>query len=446
MNVEKLNLWEIKSYSGVRGIYGSQITPELIYRIANVYASTINAKKIIIGRDTRPSGIPLKYVAIAGLTSTGCNVIDVDVAPTPAILYHVRKFELNGGIIVSASHNPPEYNAIKIADENGILIFDEKLDEIIRKVELGNMVLSSKPGSVEARDIIEGYIRRVLEIIDLKGKVRKDLKILVDPGGGAGSFTTPRMLSNIGCRVISVNTIPGKFSRQIEPTEEALKKTSEIVKTVGVDVGFAHDCDADRLVCIDENGKIISEDYSMAIAMKYILKQKNINRIVVNIASSKVIQDIAEEYGVKIYWAKVGEANMVKTMIETNSDMGIEGSSGGLILKEHHLTRDGAIAALAIIGEISETGKSLSKIVDELPKYYMIKKNIPKGNIRIEDKIDVLKDIGELNLIDGIKISLENEWILIRPSKTEPKIRIIAEAKSMNRALELIEKIIRKIS
>lgn len=444
--MDKISLWSIKSYSGVRGVYGDQITPEVIYKIVNVYASIRNPKKIIIGRDTRPSGIPLKYAAISGLTAAGCGVIDVDVAPTPAILYFTKKFRLDGGIVISASHNPPEYNAIKMADENGILIWDHELDEIIRRVELGKVNISSKPGNVESREINNEYIERIMEIIDLKGKIKRELKVLVDPGGGAGSLTTPKLLSKIGCKVISINSIPGKFNRQIEPTEEALNETSKIVRSVNADVGFAHDCDADRLVCIDEKGKVIGEDYSMAIALRFLLKNKGIRKMVVNVASSKVLQDVAEEYGVEIYWSKVGEANMIKMMIETNSDLGIEGSSGGLILKEHHLTRDGAIAALSIIGEISETGKSISQIMEELPKYHMIKRNIPRNQINIEDKIELLKELGEVDTMDGVKISSEDWWTLIRPSKTEPKIRIIVEAKKEEKAFELMEKIIHKIS
>lgn len=444
--MKRVNLWEIKSYSGVRGIYGVQVTPEVIYRIVNAYVSIKNPEKVIIGRDTRPSGIPLKYAAISSLTTAGCKVIDVDVSPTPAILYFTKELKQNGGIVISASHNPPEYNAIKIADKNGILIWDEELDEIIRKAEKGEINISKTPGTVEFREINNEYIDRIIKVIDVKGKVKEGLKVLIDPGGGAGSLTTPKMLSRIGCRVISINSIPGKFNRPIEPTEEALNETSKIVRLVNADVGFAHDCDADRLVCIDEKGKVIGEDYSMAIALRFILKNKKISKVVINIASSKVIQDIAEEYGAKIYWSKVGEANMIKKIIETDSDIGIEGSSGGLILKEYHLTRDGAIAALSIIGEISETGKTLSQIIEELPRYYMKKKNIPKDGINIEDKIESLNELGEINTMDGVKISSEDYWALIRPSKTEPKIRIIVEAKTEEKAIELMEKIIHKIS
>ncbi|MEM3615666.1 MAG: phosphoglucosamine mutase [Candidatus Methanomethylicia archaeon] len=436
------DLWKIKSYSGVRGIYGKQITPEIIYRIANAYAHVLNVKKVVVGRDTRPSGIPIKYAAISGLTSIGCKVTDVDISPTPAILYSIKRFNFDGGIVISASHNPPEYNAIKIAKKGGILISDEELDDILKKTS--EEVILNKPGSVRFRDINENYITTLMEV--MKVECKKGLRVVVDPGGGAGSFTTPKLLSKIGCRVISINTIPGKFNRPIEPTEESLKELSSIVKSVNADMGLAHDCDADRLVCVDEEGRILGEDYSMAIALRNILKHTRIKSIVVNLASSKIFQDIANEFGVKIHWAKVGEINIINKMMEEDSELGVEGSSGGLIFREFHMTRDGAIAALAIIREIIETGKKLSEIVDELPKYHMIKTNIPTNKIRLEDKIDELSSMGEINLMDGIKVSSEDWWILIRRSKTEPKIRIIVESKSSGKAKEIMEKVIHKLS
>jgi len=444
--VKNIDFWKIKSYSGVRGVYGSELTPEATYYLANAYASIMETDNVIIGRDTRPSGIPLKHATISGLTTAGCKVIDVDIAPTPAILYFTKRLKMDGGIIISASHNPPEYNAMKMSDGNGLLIWDDKLDEIIKRAEGGELKISNNPGTIECRDINDGYIEAVMKVMDVEDVKNSNLKVVVDPGGGAGSLTTPKMLSKLGCKVISINAIPGKFSRPIEPTEEALKETSKIVKSIGADIGLAHDCDADRLVCIDDTGKVVGEDYSMAIALRHIIKRKKVNRVVINVASSKVLQDIAEEYGVKVYWSKVGEANMIKTMMETNSEIGVEGSSGGLILKEFHMARDGAIATLAIIREVMESGKKVSEIISEMPRYYMIKTNIQKNNINLEDKIDKLKVLGDLNLIDGVKISSENWWALIRPSRTEPKIRIIVEAREREQALETIKRVLEIIS
>jgi len=444
--VRKSDFWKIKSYSGVRGIYGSELTPETTYYLANAYASIMKTDEVIVGRDTRPSGTPLKHSTISGLTLAGCKVIDVDIAPTPAILYFTKKLKMNGGIIISASHNPPEYNAMKMSDEKGLLIWDDKLDEIIGRAEKGELKISKNPGTIEYRNINDGYIEAVMKFMGMEKIENNNLKVVVDPGGGAGSLTTPKMLSKLGCKVISINAIPGKFNRPIEPTEEALKETSKIVKSINADLGLAHDCDADRLVCIDDTGRVIGEDYSMAIALKHILKKRKVNGIVINVASSKVLQDIAEEYGVKVYWSKVGEANMIKTMMETNSEIGVEGSSGGLIMKEFHMARDGAIAALAIIGEIMESRRKMSEIVSEMPEYHMIKTSIQKGNVNLEDKIDKLKTLGEINLMDGVKISSEDWWALIRPSRTEPKIRIIVEAKDKGKALETVKKVIDIIS
>lgn len=434
-------LENLKSHSGLRGIYGEQITPQLAYLLTQAYISTFNVKEIIIGRDTRPSGLPLKYAAISAATAGGVNVTDVDIAPTPAILYSIKKLQMDGGLIISASHNPPEYNAIKIAGKGGLLIERKTLNEVLKK--FGEERITNRVGRIGHRDIVEMYFYGLIENVDFEMLSKSNFKVVVDPGGGAGSITTPKLLTKMNCKVISINAIPGIYTRRIEPTVESLKQLSETVKAVGADIGFAHDCDADRLVCVDDKGRILGYNYSMALAVWHILSRRKVRSMVINAASSRIFEYLAEKFHTKIYVSKIGEANVVRKMIETDSPLGVEGSSGGLIWKDFHLARDGALAALMILEGLAVSGRKPSEILDEMPKYHMEKVNIEcsrnEAEKLIKEKLKYLAGLGELDFTDGIKISADNWWIMIRPSKTEPKIRIIVEAVKKEKAKKLMK-------
>ncbi len=437
---QQMNL--IKSHSGVRGIYGEQLKPGIAYKIANKFAEQFKLEKVVIGRDTRSSGEPIKHAVISGLIAAGTNVIDVNIAPTPAILYAIKKFRANGGIIISASHNPPEWNAIKIAGRNGTLLTSNEVDRILTRINEEEYI-SSKPGRIIRANIISEYLEKLMNCIDIDLIREGKFKVVIDAGGGAGSLSTPKLLSKLGCKVISINSTPGIFTRKIEPTGEALEELKLMVKSTRADVGFAHDCDADRLACVDDKGRAMSEDYGIAVAVNHELSKTRNKKLVVNISSSNIFREIAEKQGAKLYWSPVGEANVVSLMMKVDSDIGAEGSSGGFILRKFHLARDGALAAAKILEAMAETGKSLSQIIDEMPKYYTIKRTIeakPKlyGKIR-EALIKKWSREAEVILIDGVKIATNEWWILVRPSKTEPKIRIIAEAKTQSKAIKLVK-------
>ena len=437
----------IRSHSGFRGIYGEQLTPKIAYIIANAYAKAIQPRIVLIGRDTRLSGSALKNAAIAGLTSAGVDVIDVDVAPTPAILFGVRLLNCDGGIIISASHNPPEWNAIKLAGREGLLLTSSQVDKIIS--ELDKEEISPRQGTVRKLDITEKYIEELIKHVDKEAIGKAQLKVVVDPGGGAASHTTPKLLAKLGCKVITINSTPGLFTRKIEPTQDSLKDLQITVKAVGADAGFAHDCDADRIACVDEKGNAVREDYGVAVAVNHELAVEGHKKLVVNIASSKVFEDIAEMHGAEIYWSKVGEANVVRKMIEVDSEIGAEGSSGGLIIKKFHLARDGALAAIKILEAMAKSGEKLSKLIGKLPTYYLSKASLPCPPERIAEKIEKIAKrwsrIARIDLTDGIKIIGESWWILVRPSKTEPVIRIMTEAKSKEKASKLLKEVVNMV-
>lgn len=438
----------IKSHSGVRGIYGETLTPEITYQLARAYALTLKPETVVVGRDTRPSGKIIKQTVIAGLTTSGVNVIDVNIAPTPAILYAIKQYEADGGIIISASHNPPEWNAMKFAGKNGILLTSHEVSKIIENISKKEAITPGRIGKIIRRNIIDIYIKELMKKVDIETIRKSNFKIVVDSGGGAGSLSTPQLLTEIGCKVITINSIPGLFTRKIEPTGNALEMLSKTVQAAKADIGFAHDCDADRLACVDEKGNIIREDYGIGIAVKQTLAKTKTSGIVVNIASSLIFDYIAKEAKTSIFKSKVGEANVVRKMLETNSQIGAEGSSGGLILKEFHLARDGALAALKILEAMAERKKKFSELIRELPSYHIEKTNLPykPGKLReIHEKILKQWKNYKIEAIDGIRVNGEDWWILIRPSKTEPLLRIIVEAKEKTKTKRLLKEAIKTI-
>jgi len=436
----------IKSHSGIRGIYGESLTPDLTYAIAKSYAETFQPETVIVGRDTRPSGKIIKQTIIAGLTSLGVNVIDVDIAPTPAILYAIKHYEADGGIIISASHNPPEWNALKFAGKGGLLLTSPEISKILENINKKSA--TTKIGKIIRKNIINLYIKELMKHANTENIKKAGFKVIVDSGGGAGALTTPLLLTKLGCKVITINSIPGLFTRKIEPTGKALEMLKTTVQASNADIGFAHDCDADRLACVDEEGNIIREDYGIGVAVKQIVTQKKAKGIVVNIASSLIFDHIANESQTPIFRSKVGEANVVRKIIETNSDVGAEGSSGGLILREFHLARDGAIAALKILEAMAERNMKFSELIKELPSYHIEKLNLPYSPNKIkkiEEKICKNWKDYTIESIDGIRINGEEWWILIRPSRTEPLLRIMVEAREKSKAKEIMRKIIKTI-
>ena len=436
----------IRSHSGIRGIYGKQLTPLIAYKLANKFAEQFKLEKVVIGRDTRKSGLPIKHAIISGFLTAGANVIDVDIAPTPAILYSIKKFNADGGAIISASHNPPEWNAIKLASKNGLLLTSNEAGRVLDKIDEEEYV-SSKPGKIVRINIIDDYIEELIKHVNIEAIRKYSFKVVVDAGGGAGSLSTPKLISKLDCKVFSINSTPGVFTRKIEPVGEALDQLKLAVKSVNADIGFAHDCDADRLVIVDEMGREVREDYGIAVAVNHELSKTSNKKLVVNIASSMVFRDIANKHNAEIFWSKVGESNVVRMMIKVNSDIGAEGSSGGLILKKFHYARDGALAAIKILEAMAENNKKISELISELPKYYLAKKSI-QFNL---NKFDEVKEkiakkwegIGEIIFIDGVKVIGDNWWILIRPSRTEPILRLMAEAENMNEAKKLLDECIK---
>jgi len=430
--------------NGVRGIANEYLNPELAVNLARSLGTYMGSKgTVAIGCDTRISGQMLKSAAIAGALSTGLNVIDVGIVPTPSIQYYVRDYA-DAGIVITASHNPREYNGIKFIAGDGSEFPRDGEKEIEKIYYSGKYALVSweKTGSFKTDPgVNEYYLKNVINSVDAEIIRSRRFKVVIDTGCGAGSLTLPFLLSELGCQVLTLGAQPdGTFPwRNPEPTPEALTELSKLVKMTGADMGAAHDGDADRIVFMDENGEFINEEILLAMMAKYMLENEK-GPIVTPVSSSQRMADVAKDAGVELYWTAVGSINVARKMMEVNAVFGGEGN-GGLIFPKHQYCRDGAVACAKIL-EILAGGKKLSELAKSVPEYFNAKTKVPSEDTQATME-RVKLEASELGLkidtLDGIKILYEDGWVLIRPSGTEPIIRIFAEAKKQDRAEELMQ-------
>lgn len=432
---------ELFGTNGVRGIANSELTAEMALDLGRTIG-TLRDGKIAVACDTRISSSMLKSAVSAGIMSTGSDVVDLGIAPTPALQFYVKESECSAGVIVTASHNPREYNGIKFVQENGVEFYRE-MDEESERVYISKKFRIAEWNEVGQLYRDENGIRKYIESIADSVELDKSYKVVVDCGNGAGSFTTPEILKMLGCEVYGINCNPdGRFpARNPEPVEESLGLLKKAVVDFGADLGVAHDGDADRAVFVDEHGRFVNEDVTLALMAKhYVEKKKNKGggKIVVTpVSSSRCVEDAVKGAGGELVYTAVGSPVVAKVMIEKNAIFGGEGN-GGLIFPEHLVARDGGMSVAKVLELMDETGRKISELASEIPRYHTF-----KGKVNCRDKKKLLeelkKEFPDANHVDGARIDFEDGWVLIRPSGTEPIARIFAEAKSEERAKELYE-------
>ena len=427
----------IRSASGLRGIAEDHFTPKLINKYISAFITTQNIKSCVIGRDGRPSGKQISQCVIDSFHKNGINVENCGLATTPTMQVMTEKEHYDGGIVITASHNPSEYNGLKFLQSDGTFLSPEQCEELFKAVDQNvSIVQPDSLGVVSDYSTAnEEHIEKVLAAmcIDTDNIRKNKFKVVIDCVNGAGSFILPMLCEKLGCEVITINCNGnGDFTRTPEPLAENLNELEQKVINVGADVGFATDPDGDRLSIISNKGNAIGEEYTLVLAVKnYLNYQKSI--VATNLSTSMMLESIANE----TIRTKIGEAHVVQKMNELNIPIGGEGN-GGVILKEVHLGRDSLVAISMILSLLSSSGKSISDEISNIPQYLMI-----KDKILIDDKIDfdsleTIFDCNEINKIDGIKFIWPNKWIHIRKSNTEPIIRIFAEAKNQDEVNELI--------
>ena len=443
------------SVSGVRGIFAESIDPLITTRYAAVFGEFIKADApqatIVVGRDSRTTGQNMLSAVIAGLTGVGCHVIDIGIVSTPTVLLNVQRFKAQGGIAITASHNPPQWNAMKFIDGDGMFLSPQRSAGFLASVEspirwqdwqhIGKVT--------QVRDAIRYHIDKVLAIpyLDIEAIRRRRLKVVLDSVNGAGGLISPILLQELGCEVININQEPtGIYAHPAEPLNENLDQLEQAEKEHKADIGFATDPDVDRLSIVSEKGECIGEELSVVLAQLYVLPKQR-GDIVVNLSTSMLSDDVARRFGVKVFRTKVGEINVGKMMQLKRSPIGGEGN-GGIICPEVNYTRD-AIAGMALIlALVAESGHSISQLRASLPHYYFAKGKLEVPASRLDDimaRVPQLFAGMEIDTQDGIKATAPDHWIHVRKSGTEPIIRVNVESHSQARSDEICNQTIDKL-
>ncbi len=428
---------------GVRRVANTVLTPEFASKIAAAYGTKVKGT-IAVGCDPRTSSEMIKHAVTAGLLSTGCNVVDLGMLPTPAVQYAVRHY-YDGGIMITASHNPPKYNGLKLLDADGIGTPDE-LEEEIEDIYFNDKqerVTWDKIGKAYKEDIIDEYCDEVIKRVDAEAIREAKLKVVLDCGSGAACGTTPFIIRKLGCEITTLNCQPdGAFpGRNPEPTEDNLQDLIEVVKATGADIGIAHDGDADRTICIDEKGQFVFGDKSFALVEKSMLEKNNGGKIVTTVATSNAIADIALENNGEIILTRVGDLVVARKLQEIDGLFGGE-ENGGLIFPDFVYGRDSGLATAMLLEILATSKKTLSELISELPTYYSEKRKVEcpddKKQLVAEGIINDTTEY-EVDTTDGVKVITEDGWVIIRPSGTEPIYRCFSEAKTPEKAAELAD-------
>ncbi len=428
----------IRSASGLRGIVKDDFSPEMIDQYVASFISNQNITSCVIGRDGRSSGKDIAQWVVNALTNYGVNVDNCDLATTPTMQLMTEKDKYDGGIVITASHNPSEYNGLKFLQKDGTFLSPNQCNELFASVDNKiHLDQSEETGTISKYDSANAeHIAKVIDAtcIDSKSIASKKFKVVVDAVNGAGSTILPKLCKDLGCHVTTINCNgDGNFTRVAEPLAENLNNLEEKVLEVGADIGFATDPDGDRLSIVSNKGSAIGEEYTLALSFKNFINYQD-SMIVTNLSTSRMIDDISSGS----IRTKIGEAHVVEKMKELNILIGGEGN-GGVILKEVHLGRDSLVAIAMILNLLSRDNKSLNEIISEIPSYIFIKDKINIDNSINFDSLATLFDCDEINTEDGIKFSWSDKWIHIRKSNTEPIIRIFAEAKTEIEVNNLIQ-------
>jgi phosphomannomutase len=423
----------IVSVSGVRGIIGRGLTPQAALAFASAFAARVQGGPVVVSRDGRPSGAMLRHAVVAGLTAGGCVVHDIGVAPTPTAGLAVKTIGAAGGVQITASHNPAEWNGLKLFGSDGRVL---SAAEGLRVKELYDAgarrdVPHSELGSViDYAEAEEVHRNRVVGLIDADKIRAAGIRAFVDANGGAGGPLARKLFDALNVTTICHGCeADGFFVHQPEPTAENLRSIAPLVRDHGADVGFALDPDSDRLALIDENGTYIGEELTLALAAWFRLKQKP-GPVVVNMSTSRLTADVAARFGVICHKAAVGEANVADRMIECAAVIGGEGN-GGVIDPRVGFVRDPFIGMGLILNLMAETGQSLSSLVAQLPTYHIVKDKYTVSRDRLTKLYAALAarwpDV-PADRQDGLRFDWADRWVHVRPSNTEPIVRVIAEA------------------
>lgn len=436
------------SVSGIRGVIGSALTPGNALDFVQAYASylkqTTPKPLVLLARDTRPSGDMMRHAVLAGLMASGCKILELGIVATPTLQFAIPRLKADGAICITASHNPVEWNALKFFQPSGMYLDKEQGGEVIRLYNEKNFSCGSwaDMGTLEEdQNSIEAHLSHILSLVDVEKIRSKRYKVVLDGCCGAGGTISPILLERLGCDVKVINgELTGIFPHNPEPLNENLYQLSNAVKMHGADIGFAHDADADRVAVATNEGELIGEDYSLVWGVAHVLKNRQKGAVVTNLSTTRAVETVAAQYGCEVFRTAVGDANVSGKMKEVGAAIGGEGN-GGVIWPEMQLGRDG-IAAIALVLEYMATeNKTAAEIDAELPRYAILKTTHDFPRERVPQLIQWLKSKEKGATVDerdGLRLSWpDGTWVHIRSSGTEPIVRLILEAETMEKALRV---------
>lgn len=453
----------IKSISGIRGTIGGKVdenlTPLDVVKFASAFGTWLQNKKnkknltLVIGRDARISGQMVSSLVSSTLQGLGINVVDLGLSTTPTVEVMVPELNADGGIILTASHNPKQWNALKLLNEKGEFITAENGTEVLALAESEdfNYAEVDDLGKYETReDGFNIHIQKILDLpmVDAELIKSKKFKVVLDAVNSTGGISIPPLLEKLGCEVVKLYCDPtGEFPHNPEPLKEHLTAICELVKKEGADLGVVVDPDVDRLALIDEKGKMFGEEYTLVAVADYLLAHKK-GAAISNLSSSRALRDVAEQHQSSYFASAVGEVNVVHLMKEKNAVIGGEGN-GGIIYPDLHFGRDSLVGVALFLTHLAKKNKTVSELRASYPSYYMAKKKIQlTPEIDVDSLLEKTKEAfkgEEISTVDGVKIDFAENWVHLRKSNTEPIIRVYTEAKSQEKADQLGDDMIAKI-
>ncbi len=433
--------------SGVRGIAGETFTPQLAAAFASAFGSYVGRGAVVLGRDTRASGPMFEQAVIAGLQHSGCQPMLAGVVPTPTLLMLTRQLDARGGIAITASHNPAPWNALKFIDDEGLFLSPAKAMEYFDIYHQGDFKAVAEadiPGAKLLRDPMRVHFDAVHRYVDVAAIRAARLKVAVDCCNGVGALHSRPFLENLGCEVVTCgDRITGDFDREPEPLPHHLTTLSALVREAGCAIGFAQDPDGDRLAIVDEQGRPIGEDLTVAFAVQQVLDRHAQGPVVVHLSTSRCVRAVAEARGVKVHLARIGEINVTKAMLAHGAVVGGEGN-GGVIVPAVHPCRDSYTAMALMLELLAMTQRPVSVLRDAIPRYHLVKEKMP---IRNEAAVGILRALrrryegANMNLLDGVYVDFPDRWVHARISNTEPVLRLTAEAPDEAGARALIDEV-----
>jgi len=442
------------SISGVRGIVGDSLTPQLAGALAQAFGTYVGGGPVIIGRDARPSGQMILQAVTAGLLASGCQPVDVGICPIPSFLFLVKDSKSSGGISVTASHNPKEWNGLKFISRDGLYLTPHQVEEFLDIYHQGDFAYAG-PDRLKAlrseSQPVEPHLKKLLGHFNADLIRRRKFKVALDCCNGAGAMLAPRLLQELGCETVVINAVPdGSFAHQSEPLPENIREICRTVVKSRADIGFVQDADADRLAIVNDKGHPIGEELTLALAAQYTLGKKK-GSVVCNLSTTRAIDDIAAAKKAPVFRTKIGEINVVEKVLSAEPAAVIAGEgNGGVILPEIHPCRDSFAGMGLILEYLAASGRTISALQKRVPRYIMIKDKIEGSAEEGYRLVGLLKKRyegeGRISLLDGLKIDFSDHWIHVRPSNTEPIIRIISEARTGDKARAALRRLKKEIA